>query len=300
MFGPESTATGRPRTSVESRSPVAGSSPFVEAEHRRVAGSARRRPEARLGRQRRRARRRRPEPRRASARPRTGRRRRSAGCARVAIARTSWRRERDVSRSASSARTRPPRAAADDDDLSRACAEVDRHRHALELEPLAQLVLDPVGVVARDEARVVDGEAEARRARRRPARRRAGSGAVALGRRLARLPQLAEEAVQLRRRDAVACLSKIGCSPRNRGRRCSAGGAGSPIAAARSGCPARTGIRRSRPTPRVRPGNCRRPRTPALARCRHSETSTRHRSHGGCPARGRSTRPPSRCGRRPR
>src|SRR5919108_696838 len=42
--------------------------------------------------------------------------------------------------------------------------EVDRHGHALELEVLAQPVLDPVAVVARDQARVVDEEAEARRA----------------------------------------------------------------------------------------------------------------------------------------
>ena len=40
MFGPERTATGRPRTRVESRSPVAGSRPFVEAEHGASPGSA--------------------------------------------------------------------------------------------------------------------------------------------------------------------------------------------------------------------------------------------------------------------
>ncbi len=44
--------------------------------------------------------------------------------------------------------------------------EVDRDGTPCELEPLAQLVLDPVAVVARDEARVVDEDAEARRARR--------------------------------------------------------------------------------------------------------------------------------------
>ena len=42
--------------------------------------------------------------------------------------------------------------------------EVDRDGDALDLEPLAQLVLDPVAVVARDQPRVVDEEAEARRA----------------------------------------------------------------------------------------------------------------------------------------
>src|SRR5947208_1652682 len=43
--------------------------------------------------------------------------------------------------------------------------EVDRDRYALEAELVAQPVLDPVPVVARDEARVVDDEPEARRAR---------------------------------------------------------------------------------------------------------------------------------------
>ncbi len=40
MFGPESTATGRPRTSVESRSPVEGSSPFVSERIGDSPGSA--------------------------------------------------------------------------------------------------------------------------------------------------------------------------------------------------------------------------------------------------------------------
>ena len=39
MFGPESTATGRPRTSVESRSPVAGSRPFERLSTGAVPGS---------------------------------------------------------------------------------------------------------------------------------------------------------------------------------------------------------------------------------------------------------------------
>src|SRR4029078_6679753 len=49
-------------------------------------------------------------------------------------------------------------------ETSRALDEVDRHRDTLELEPVAQLVLDPVAVVARHETRVVDEDAEARRA----------------------------------------------------------------------------------------------------------------------------------------
>ena len=40
MFGPESTATGRSRTSVESRSPVAGSRPFVSESAAPPGGSA--------------------------------------------------------------------------------------------------------------------------------------------------------------------------------------------------------------------------------------------------------------------
>ena len=49
---------------------------------------------------------------------------------------------------------RPPRPAADDDrpfTYALRTKSID-DRHALELEPLAQLVLDPVAVVARDEA----------------------------------------------------------------------------------------------------------------------------------------------------
>ena len=40
MFGPESTATGRSSTSVESRLPVAGSRPFVRLRIGHVPGSA--------------------------------------------------------------------------------------------------------------------------------------------------------------------------------------------------------------------------------------------------------------------
>src|SRR5438477_3695836 len=85
--------------------------------------------------------------------------------------------------------------------LLRASHEVDRHGHPLQLVPVAELVLDPVAVVARDEAGIVDEEAEARRPGLRlravqevqPARPSRG--------RLPRLPELAEEAVQLARRD---------------------------------------------------------------------------------------------------
>src|SRR5207237_140753 len=45
---------------------------------------------------------------------------------------------------------------------SRAPYEVDRHGYALQAEALAQLVLDPVAIVARDEPRIVDEDSEAR------------------------------------------------------------------------------------------------------------------------------------------
>src|SRR2546429_9607110 len=46
--------------------------------------------------------------------------------------------------------------------------EVDRDRHALEAEALAQPVLHPVAAVARHQPRVVHVDAEARRPRRPP------------------------------------------------------------------------------------------------------------------------------------
>ena len=75
--------------------------------------------------------------------------------------------------------------------------------HTLQAEALAQPVLDPVAIVARDEARVVHEDAEARRAH-------ADLGAVEEvepapappARRLPSLSQLGERAVQLGRRDA--------------------------------------------------------------------------------------------------
>ena len=89
---------------------------------------------------------------------------------------------------------------------SRALDEVDRDRHALEVKAFAQLVLDPVRVVARDEARVVDVDPDARRPR-------GDLGAVEqvqplprLRRRLSRLAQLGERVVQRRRRDPAGVL----------------------------------------------------------------------------------------------
>src|SRR5919108_6050764 len=75
--------------------------------------------------------------------------------------------------------------------------EVDRDRNSLQLEALAELVLDPVAVVARHQTGIVDEEAEARRpgANLRPVEQVQPSPVP--GRRLARLAQLGEEAVQL-------------------------------------------------------------------------------------------------------
>ena len=97
-------------------------------------------------------------------------------------------RRRGRGRAAGAQNAVPHAPAADDDDSHDRSPEVDRHRHALQLEPLAQLVLDPVGVVARDEAGIVDGEPEARRPRRRPARRRAGSAGARPSTAAARTP----------------------------------------------------------------------------------------------------------------
>src|SRR4029079_13172251 len=80
--------------------------------------------------------------------------------------------------------------------------EVDRDRHAFEAEALTEPVLDPVAVVARHEPRIVDEGAKARRAH--PDLRAVEEvepAAARAARRLARLAQLREGAVQLRRRD---------------------------------------------------------------------------------------------------
>src|SRR3954454_11777455 len=96
---------------------------------------------------------------------------------------------------------------------SRFLPKVDRDGDALELEAVAQLVLDPVRVVARDESRVVDEHADAWRAARdlrpvehvQPAPSAAG--------RLARLAQDGERLVQLGRRDSRAVLLELRLDP---------------------------------------------------------------------------------------
>src|SRR5439155_21055657 len=117
---------------------------------------------------------------------------------------------------------RPPRPAADDHDSHGAILtprnrltrdEVDRHGHALEPEVVADLVLDPVAVVAGDQTRVVDREAKAGWARGdlRPVEQ---IEALAVPRR--RLPpfaQLGEESVELGRRDTRRVLVEQALDP---------------------------------------------------------------------------------------
>src|SRR5579862_38992 len=211
MFGPESTATDRPRTRVERRSPVAGSSPFARLRIGAVPGSASTRsPNAALG----------------TAATMTST---SAGASASAIAcaplrSTCWRwrgfqpfsliasacsllrqaRTTSWSRSRRRRVNAVPHAPAPTtkNRISGSFHEVDRDRHALEPELLAQLVLDPVAVVARHEAGVVDREPEAWRADADLCAVEEVETAAALPARwLPRLAQLAEGAVQLRRRD---------------------------------------------------------------------------------------------------
>src|SRR5262249_25782572 len=94
------------------------------------------------------------------------------------------------------------RLVADPRHTSRASHEIDRDGNPCEAETLADPVLDPVPVVARDQARVVDEEAEARRARGALRAVEEVQPLRAAGRRLARAAQLGQEAVQLRGRDA--------------------------------------------------------------------------------------------------
>ena len=186
MFGPERTATGRSRH--ERREPVAGRrvEALREAEHRRAAGqrTRRRSPKAALGtatttrfasaigasstvaasiprqvdaRQVARD----CAPSRGSPRPARGRGRRAS--------------RRDRGRRGARER-RAPRATADDDDVHAPSSD-ERWKSIdtgtpCELEARAQLVLDPVAVVARDEPRVVDEDAEPRRPRAGLRRRR--------------------------------------------------------------------------------------------------------------------------------
>ena len=118
---------------------------------------------------------------------------------------------------------RPPRPAPDDDGFQEPAPgappqggerahsglhEIDGHRHAVEAKASAQLVLDPVGVVAGHEARVVDEDAEARRAGRdlRPVEQ--PQPAAALGGPRPRFAELAESLVELRRLDAAGVLGE--------------------------------------------------------------------------------------------
>src|SRR5262245_18315243 len=83
-----------------------------------------------------------------------------------------------------------------------AAYEVDRDRHALEAEAPAQLVLDPVAVVAGDEPGIVDEEAEPRQPDADlSAVEEVEPAATRPARRLPRLAQLREGAVQLGRGD---------------------------------------------------------------------------------------------------
>ena len=210
MFGPERTATGRPRTSVESRSPVAGSRPFVRLSTGAVPGSARRpRANARLGTA--------TTTSSASASGASATARLdpaevavagSAGCARSRRSPAPAPRSRHASVdlvpavARADGERRPPRAAADDDDLMHGVHEVDRRPAPFQLEALAQLVLDPVAVVARHQRPVVD-EDRKRGGRlatcvpyRRFSRRPAPPAAAAFA-------QLRQHAVQLAGRDAA-------------------------------------------------------------------------------------------------
>ena len=132
--------------------------------------------------------------------------------------------------------------------------EVDRDRHPVEAKPFAQLVLDPVGVVARHEPRVVDVDADARRpGRDLHAVEEVQPLAPPRGR-LPSLPQLAERAVQLRRRDPGRVLRR---RARRRGR--AAGRAPRPVCAetamtgGRWRSRAAAAAARPRASPRARP-----------------------------------------------
>src|SRR5712691_11153905 len=107
---------------------------------------------------------------------------------------------------AARARTRCPTSLRRRRRTSCALHEVDVDGYAVELEALAQLVLDPVRVVARDEARLVDEDPDPRRARLdlRPVQE--VQAAACLRGRLAALAQFGEEVVELRRRDACSVL----------------------------------------------------------------------------------------------
>src|SRR5207249_4645713 len=84
--------------------------------------------------------------------------------------------------------------------------EVDRDRNPVELEAVSQLVLDPVPVVASDEPRIVDEEAEPRRAGARLCAVEQVQALSSARRRLTGRPQLIQEAVQLGSGDAPGVL----------------------------------------------------------------------------------------------
>src|SRR5581483_11197689 len=90
----------------------------------------------------------------------------------------------------------------------RAADEVDGDGNALELEPVPHLVLDPVRVVAGDEGRVVDEEAEARWAGRRLRPVEQVQAPAVARRRLPGRTQLAEGRVQRGRRHAARVLGE--------------------------------------------------------------------------------------------
>src|SRR4029079_10744948 len=256
MFGPESTATGLSTTSVERRSPVAGSSPFVSDSTGASPGSAlTTSPKTALG----------TATTISSAAP--------IGAASIVAAATPLRvqclRESglrcvsSIARACSASRQasvtscsrfastranavphepppttttlipRPRRRAASlvflkhkvvlrphepaslrgptelvfqKHNVSRALNEVDRDRHAGEVKPFAQLVLDPVGVVARDEARVVDVDPDPRRPGRDLGAVEQVEPLPLRGRRLPRLAQLRQGVVERRRRDPAGVL----------------------------------------------------------------------------------------------
>ena len=201
---------GRGRGS-RAAAPVAGIEPLREAEDRRVAREAARRRRRTHGSARRRRRARRPRP----ARRRSSRRRCRERSCRLRVARVPAgrvdrlgllrvaRRERHLVAvvAQEAGERRPPRARADDDDPHFGRDEVDGDGHALEPEARAQLVLDPVAVVARDEAAVVDEEPEARRARAHLRPVEEVEAASAAPGRLARLAELLQRAVELGGRD---------------------------------------------------------------------------------------------------
>src|SRR4029450_7854916 len=89
---------------------------------------------------------------------------------------------------------------------SRAAHEVDDDGHAGEIELLAEAVLDPVAVIARHEAWIVDVQAEAGRPGAHLCAIEQVEPLAEAGGARALLAQLAEEAVQLRSRDTARVL----------------------------------------------------------------------------------------------